>query len=592
MPTLAIKRDLLFDKVGRHFTDDQFDDLCFQFGIELDEITSERQQVSREQGVQAAVNLSDEVIYKIELPANRYDLMSAEGLSRAIKTYLSDAPEPVKYQVIPPKTKMIVKESVHKVRPYVVCAILRDFAFDQERYDAFIELQDKLHNGIGRKRTIVAVGTHDLDTLEGPFTYEALPPRDIQFRPLNQSTVMDGQQLMQHYETDLKIRKYLSIIRESPVYPVIHDSQRRVCSLPPIINGDHSKIRLSTRNILIELTGTDLNKLNTALTVMVSAFSEYCAHPRVIEAVEIVYPQGHIIVTPDMSSRTQLVDVEYINRCIGVNLDAHQMVKLLCKMMLPTEAVSEQQLKVEIPCTRSDILHACDIMEDVAIAYGFNNIEKTLPKTLCTAVAQPLNNLGDHVRREVALAGFTEVLTLTLCSKRENFAFLRRTDPGNEAVVLSNPKTLEYEIVHTSLMPEMLKTIAANKRMPLPLKIFQVADVVLLDKTTEVGARNERRLCAVYCSNSSSGFEIIHGLLDRVMQMMAVKPIIGGNSCSSSGYCIKPANLPYYFPGRQAQVLVDGVPVGSFGIVHPDVLGNFEVSNVCSLLEINIEHFL
>lgn len=582
MPTLAVNRDLLFSRIGTTFTDHQFDDLCFQFGIELDEITSERQQVAREQGANAAKDLSDDVIYKIELPANRYDLLSLDGLARAIKCYLTgkDGDRFVNYPLAKPTTQLVVKKSVKAVRPFAVAAILRDITFTADVYDAFIELQDKLHNGIGRKRTIVSMGTHDLDTITGPFTFEALRPEDINFCPLNQQRVMNGNELMHHYESDLKLKRFLPIIRDSPVYPVILDSRRTVCSLPPIINSDLSKIKLTTKNVLVEVTGTDLNKLNIALNMICTSFVDYCAKP--IEAVQVVYEDGETIVTPDMSSRTESVPVEYINRCVGVQFSAAEISELLCKMMLPAKVQSPEQVLVTIPCIRSDILHACDIMEDVAIAYGFNNIPRTLPKTLCTAAAQPLNKLGDLVRREVALAGFTEVLTLTLCSKKEQFDYLRRTDPGNEAVVLSNPKTLEYEVVHSMLMPEMLKTVSANRRLPLPLKIFQVADVVLLDPKHEVGARNERHLSAVFC-NSTSGFEVIHGLLDRVMLMLAVP---------SADYCIRPSTLPYYFAGRQAEVFYKNFNIGHFGIVHPDVLSSFEIPNVCSMLEINIEPFL
>src|SRR5690349_12140222 len=128
------------------------------------------------------------------------------------------------------------------IRPFVVGAILRDISFDPESYRSFIDFQDKLHSSVGRKRTLVAIGTHDYDTLHGPFTYEALPPQAISFAPLNQTKTMTGDELMEFYENDMKLKKFLPIIRDSPVYPVIFDARRTVCSLPPIINGDHSKI--------------------------------------------------------------------------------------------------------------------------------------------------------------------------------------------------------------------------------------------------------------------------------------------------------------------------------------------------------------
>jgi phenylalanyl-tRNA synthetase beta chain len=126
---------------------------------------------------------------------------------------------------------------------------------------------------------LVAIGTHDLDTVQGPFTYEALPPEKIEFVPLNQKISMNGEQLVKFYENDRNLGKYLHIIKDSPVYPVIYDSKRVVCSLPPIINGNHSKITLNTKNVFIDITATDKTKLEIVNHIMVSMFSQYCSKP-------------------------------------------------------------------------------------------------------------------------------------------------------------------------------------------------------------------------------------------------------------------------------------------------------------------------
>lgn len=481
--------------------------------------------------------------------------------------------------------RLTVTPETAQVRPVVVAAILRDIVFTQASYESFIDLQDKLHNGIGRRRQIVSIGTHDLDTVQGPFTYEAVAPERISFVPLNQDALVDGLGMMSLYETDNKLKKFLPIIRDSPVYPVVYDAQRTVMSVPPIINSDHSKISLQTRNVFIEVTATDATKAMVALNTIAIEFARYCADPLSVEAVEVVYPDGRTVITPDFSEREETVSVDYVNSRIGINLSAEDMALYLRRMFVEARVKSSAELSVLIPPHRSDIFHACDVMEDVAIAYGFNRVPKSIPQSTTIAAPFPLNKLTDLLRREVALTGFSEVLTLTLCSHKENFAFLNRVDPGTEAVVLSNPKTIEYEVVHTSLAPEMLKTIASNKRMPLPIKIFQIADVVLQDPTRDVGARNERRLCAVVC-DVTSGFETIHGLLDRVFQMAGVA------MDAVQGYSIAPSSIPMYFPGRQAEVSYKGAVVGSFGILHPDVLDRFEVPNVAALLEINIEPLL
>lgn len=86
-----------------------------------------------------------------------------------------------------------------QVRGHVVAAVLRNVTITQSAYDNFIDLQDKLHQNIGRKRSLVSIGTHDLDTIQGPFTYDAKPPKDIRFKPLNQDKEYTGEEIMDLY---------------------------------------------------------------------------------------------------------------------------------------------------------------------------------------------------------------------------------------------------------------------------------------------------------------------------------------------------------------------------------------------------------
>ncbi|KAJ8954974.1 hypothetical protein NQ318_000405 [Aromia moschata] len=266
------------------------------------------------------------------------------------------------------------------------------------------------------------------------------------------------------------------------------------------------------------------------------------------------------------------------------------IVALLTKMCLKSELSSNgDDIKVNIPPTRHDVIHACDIYEDVAIAYGYNNIRRTLPKTNTIGQQFPLNKLSDFLRMSIAEAGFTEALTFALCS-RDDLSTKLGIDLIEKvpAVHIENPKTLEFQVCRTTLIPGILKTITANKKMPLPIKIFEVADVVLKDPETEVGARNERRICAVNC-NKTAGFEIVHGLLDKIMLLLEVP---WSPKKTSIGYYLKAMDDPAYFPGRCAQVICNGSVIGKIGVLHPNVLAKFELTNPCSAVEINIHPFL
>ncbi|KFM81187.1 Phenylalanine--tRNA ligase beta subunit, partial [Stegodyphus mimosarum] len=584
MPTIGIKEQLLFNALGRKYTEQEFNDLCFEFGLELDEVVLEKPDPTKD------IEVS---VFKIEIPANRYDLLCLEGVCRSLLIFQNKIDIP-RYILSSPqeKQKLIIDAATAEVRPFAVAAVLRGITFTQSSYDSFIDLQDKLHQNICRRRTLAAIGTHDLDTINGPFIFTAKAPKDIKFCPLNKDKEYTAEELMDIYANDMHLKQYLHIIKDKPVYPVIYDQNGVVLSMPPIINGEHSKITVNTKNIFIEITSVDLHKAKVVLDTIVCMFSEYCEEPFVIEPVEVVDPSDNIVIYPELKYRTEILSAESINKKIGINETPESIAKLLTKMCLKSEVVSEggsSLVKVEIPPTRHDIIHACDIMEDVAIAYGYNNIAKTIPHTVTIASQLPLNKLSDQLALELAQAGFTEALTFTLCSRDDISTKLRNTEELLKAVHISNPKTLEFQVVRTSLLPGLLKTINANKKMPLPIKLFEVSDVVVKDPSMDVRARNERSLAAVYY-NKRPGFEIIHGILDRIMQLLDVPNLNEKNS--DAGYIIKAYDNPMFFPGRCAEIIVYGKAIGTLGVLHPESITNFDLNLPCSALEINIEPFL
>mmetsp|Transcript_22881 Transcript_22881/g.32781 ORF Transcript_22881/g.32781 Transcript_22881/m.32781 type:complete len:649 (+) Transcript_22881:176-2122(+) len=648
MPTLAVERDVLFDHIGRVYSDEEFDELCFEFGVELDDITSEREEATKSATVKLSKadveSLSSAVIYKIDVPANRYDLLCVEGLSRALRVFLGDMKSPT-YTLLDVEHRMtVLQDNTSTIRQFVVCAILRNVSFTPQRYKSFLDLQDQLHRNLCRNRTLVAIGTHDLDTLQGPFTYDARSPSSINFVPLTHSDdghVMDAHSLLQLYLTDpayKHLKPYVPIIGDSALYPVVLDANEVVMSLPPIINGSHSKITLDTKNVFIECTATDLTKANIVLDTMVCMFSEYSnPQPFTVEPVEVTYVQiddegERLIVqqytTPALHMRKETARVQFVNSLIGIDISPEEMVSLCDKLQLgPAQLIlcnDEASIEVTVPPTRSDILHAVDIAEDIGIAYGYNNIVKRVPRTCTVGSEQPLNQLGDLLREEISRAGYTEVLTHGLCSLHDNFVALRRPIT-TDVVYLSNPANVEYQVVRTTLLPGLLKTLQHNKSASFTkgFKLFEISDVVLpnsIDSVcdTIVGAKNVRRICAIY-AGPTSGFEIIHGLVDRIMTLCEVCPEEEYIKNSSRGeeekYRVVKEGWFYtiisgetsketteasgtYFPGRSAVLLLTNpkvgkrVSIGSFGILHPDVLKAFDIQYPASCVEIDLEPLL
>lgn len=271
---------------------------------------------------------------------------------------------------------------------------------------------------------------------------------------------------------------------------MIYDANGIVLSLPPIINGNHSKITLNTKNVLIECTATDFTKAKIVLDTLVCMFSIHCKEKFTIEPCDVIYPNDEILTCPELKYRIETISANKANNYIGIDIESNQIAEMLTKMYLETKYANEKdkdKLLVEIPPIRHDVIHACDIYEDVAIAYGYNNIKKSLPSFMHIAKQYPLNKLTEQLREQVAQSGFTEALTFTLCSRDDISTKFNKNIESIPAVHISNPKTLEFQVVRTTLIPGLLKTLAANKKMPLPLKLFEITDVVIVDENTGEG---------------------------------------------------------------------------------------------------------
>jgi len=229
------------------------------------------------------------------------------------------------------------------------------------------------------------MGTHDYDKIQGPITYEALAPEDIKFQALKQDKEMNAKELFEVLGKDLKLKKYLDIIEKSPVYPVFYDANRTVLSLPPIINSEATKITLDTKNVFIDITGTDMTKIKVILAVLACQFSEHCEGDNkfTVEQVEIIDEANpeNSGPSPVFDENEFEVEVKYLNTLLGLNLDLDKIKALAHKCGFTYKGDTGDKLKVSVPVTRYDIMHPCDIIEDIGVVFGFNNIPRTLPAT-------------------------------------------------------------------------------------------------------------------------------------------------------------------------------------------------------------------
>lgn len=583
MPTISINKAYFYKLLGKSLTDAELEQICFDFGLETEPDPESDHQL------------------RVEIPANRYDLLCVEGLANALGIFLGTRKHP-HFTREKPHFKLKVEKSVKSVRPFAVGGVLRNIHFNEDSFKSFIDFQDKLHHSVGRKRTLVSIGTHDLDKIEGDFHYCALPKNDFEFTPLNQAKSFKGADLLEFYKKDNYLKNFLHIIEKSEVIPLIKDKKDRILSMPPIINSEFSKMDVNTKNVFIEITATDKQKALIALNLILANFSQYCAKPYSFEAVEIV--DETTFETPSAELIHKLpCKKNYLESLVGLKFAPEKIVSDLLRMCYPEITVSAENppsFLVSVPFYRSDVMHQCDIAEDLAISAGYNNIPDCQFDAPTYGKQYYLNKVSEQMRTEMAAAGFLECLNFTLCSHEDlTTGLLKKTD--DRIVEIENPKTKDFCVGRTTLIPGLIKVLVSNKSNKLPIKIFELGDVILLcgedegkNKKHEVdgdfgakeslGARNERRLAVAYSNSSSSGLEIVHGALDLIFTRLFPHHLY-----PNLKYTLEKNNEPYFFAQLQAKILIGSEVVGEMGIINPEILAQEKWPNPVSVLELNFE---
>ncbi len=475
--------------------------------------------------------VNDEI--EVEFFPNRPDLFSVEGAARALRGMLEIETGPPVYVSRSSGIEIDVDPSVSLVRPYIVCAVVRGVSTDERAIKSLIDLQEDLHWGVGRNRRKAAIGVHDLSRVNPPFRYTL---GEVAFVPLDFSEAMTPAEILRVHP---KGKEYGSIVGDH--YPLILDINDNVLSFPPIINGELTRVTEKTTDLFIDVTGLDMKAIQDCLHILVSALYDRGAS---VETVEVVYAHNeHVLSTPNMGNSTIVVKKDDIVQRIGVDISEEAIIASLQKMRMEA-AVDAGRFTVSVPCYRTDIMHPVDIIEDVAIGFGYENVPPSYPK-LGTIGGRLEEEHQSAILRDVLQGlGFLEVITLMLAS-----------DPSH-AVIIENPLLEEHISLRTSLLPGLIDTLALNQHREYPQKVYEVGDVVHLI----VNVAQESRLCAGVIASSAASFTEMKRVVSAVLREIG---------CT---FEVSEATNPSFIEGRRATIIVKGEAVGTFGEIDPDIL--------------------
>ena len=511
---------------------------------------------------------------KVEFFPNRPDYLSVEGVARTLKGVMGIEQGIPYYPLESSQTSILVDEELADIRPYIACCCILGINLTEDKLRQLMDFQEDLHWVMGRDRKKVAIGIHNLDVLQQPFRYLAANPDKMSFVPLEMNEERTLRQILKEHK---KGRYYAHIIDKYDKYPLIVDSNNQVLSMPPIINGELTKLTLETRNVLIDVTGTNKLAVDRTLNIISASFAESGAK---IRTMKIVYPD-ETVERPDLTPKEHQINVNNAQRIIGVSLKKDQVVNALHSVRLDAEALNENIIKVMVPPYRVDILHEVDIIENIAVGYGFNKILPELPRVATIAKEDTFHSI-DHVLREIMIGmGFMEVMSLMLTNEEQHYQ--KMLLPEQERIEVSQPISQDRTMIRQSLLNGLLEFLEDNKHEELPQKLFEVGETVFLDGERETKTRGVKKL-AVIVTHSQANFteikSISNALINNLGMLMKIEDL----------------NHPSFINGRCAKLKGvkkdnDEIEVeGFFGEMNPEVINNFQLEYPAVALEIKINN--
>ncbi|MFP9060909.1 phenylalanine--tRNA ligase subunit beta [Natrialbaceae archaeon A-chndr2] len=603
MPTVEIDPDELRELTGHEDkSDDDLKTDLFGLGLEYEGETEDGE-------------------FELEFAPDRLDRLSVEGVARSLRYQYGDARGVSVPSTNSPDWTIAVDSSVPDERPYVTGAVIRGVDLDDDALDSLIQLQEKLHATMGRKRAKGAIGIHDLTMLRGaPATegnptieYVGVEPDGDRFVPLDADREMTPADVLEDHQTG---KTYADLVSAYDRYPAIYDDIG-LFSFPPVINGRRTEVSTDSRDLFVEMTGTDQWTIDRMLNIVCYALA---ARGATIEEVTIEYGDdesanadsngsrrvagGRELVRPDFSTKTKTVTHDRIETILGIELSSEEVIDLAERSGLEATlvgdgdgAAEDRAYEVTIPPYRVDVLHPLDVIDDLGRAYGFNDLEPRYPDVGTIGGRHERSRLENAVRTRLVGLGFQDLLNFHMISEAENFERMNLERGGSgagsadgddttgsaetvygagEPATIKGPYSEDYTMLRTWVTPSLLMVLENNTHRRYPQDLAEIGFHAEVDDGENTGVSEGRAVAAVLARHDAA-FE------DAKARLQALVKSFGGDLETP------PTDHPAFIDGRTAAVVIDGVEVGVIGEVHPKVLVEHDLEVPVAGFEFDLE---
>ncbi len=528
MPTVNLNKKKVLEYIGKNISDEVLSEKIPMIGTDLEGITA------------------DEI--SVEIFPNRPDMLCEEGFARALKGFLGLEKGLRKYDVNKSDYTATIDSSVVKVREFAVATVIKGLDIDSDFITRLMQVQEKLHTTHSRNRKSAAIGVHDLDTVSFPLRYTT-KGKDFKFIPLEGKNEMTIEEILTVHP---KGKAYAHLV-DKDVYPVWLDAKDKVVSFPPIINGAHTTVTENTKNLLLDVTGTDEKVVLQALNIMVAMLADAGGKIYEVDVSGSKYP----IIVPKLME----LDISYANRLLGLELDAGSVVDYLLMMGLGAKKLSDSVVEVSIPCYRTDILHPMDLVEDIAIAYGYENFESEMSDATTVGSESQKTVFLRKVSELLVGLSYLECKSFHMTNAKTLFEKMNH-EVSKDLVRTANAVNIEYDAMRDRLLSGLMKILSENTHNEYPQNLFEAGTVISHDDSSETNVSENTNIAMVSA-----------GLTSDFSSMKAVIETFALNLDVAIGF--EEHEDPSFISGRCAKLILSGVQIGVIGELHPEVLVNW-----------------
>lgn len=540
MPTVKLNKKVFENLVGKKLALDSLKDRISMLGTDLESI--EGNEIT------------------VEVFPNRPDMLSEQGFARALSSFIGVNTGLRKYTVKKSDYKVVVDKSV-SMRPFTACAVVKNLKFNDESIREIMQIQEKLATTHGRNRKKSAYGLYPLKSINFPIKYVALDPKTVKFKPLGFDKEISADKVE---ELHAKGKEYKWIAEGWNKYPFFVDAKNNImCMLPYTNSQDTGKIDESTKEVFVECTGTDFKNVMFALNIISTMLADMGGD---VYSVDVVY-HDKTVATPDLSSKKMKLSLDYANKVLGLELKENDAKKLLERM-----GFGYENKLVLVPVYRADILHEIDLVEDISVAYGFENFEPVIPNVMTIGREDDFEIFKNKIADIFVGLGFLECFTNHITNKDLQ---TKSMNVIHDIVELSNSVSAEVNSLRYWMLPCLLQVLSENKHYEFPQKLFDAGIVFRKDNSTETNIKEDCSL-SVVVSHEKTDYTEIKQVLEHLF------------SCLDLKFELKETEHKSFIPGRTAKVIIDNKEIAFLGEIHPQILTNFNLELPVIALELNL----